>query len=214
MTSVSGLIRPAESDDELEEVFRLRAEVFFGENILHFGRSARLTDNLDRHPASLNLVVAAARHPSGGWPTPPRLNGDGAAEAEIAGAVRVTFPAPDVETTRSAYFDFTHFVRGAEERTASGSMLCVRPDYRRSRLGTTLTRSIMEVSRRQQMQYLCVAARPISVPFLQRLGWEAVAPEFDHPVELVPVVPMLVDLTADLVIDDPRRPLGQSFMLT
>ena len=61
MTTVSGVIRPAETDDELESVYRLRAEVFFGENILKSGHADRLTDELDRHPASINLVVAPGR---------------------------------------------------------------------------------------------------------------------------------------------------------
>ena len=98
--------------------------------------------------------------------------------------------------------DFARFVRGDEARTACGSMLCVRPEYRGSRLGTSLTRSIMVVGRRQSMRYLCVAARPISVPFLRRLGFVAVAPQFDHPIELVPVIPMVVDLTMTIATDE------------
>lgn len=213
MPTVSGVIRPAEGDDELEEVYRLRADVFFGERILKFGRADRLTDDLDLHPASINLVVAARQSGSDGrLESAPHALGRRPA-SDVVGAVRVTFPAPELETTRSAYFDFTPFVRGEEARTASGSMLCVRPDYRRSRLGTTLTRSIMELSRRQSMRYLCVAARPISVPFLRRLGWEAVAPEFDHPVELVPVIPMVVDLATTVTEPESDRPLGERFAL-
>ncbi len=213
MTTVTGVSRPAAGDQELEEVFRLRAEVFFGEDILRFGHADRLTDELDRHPATVNLVVAAGRL-SGDVRLEQSPNAWGASSTiDVVGAVRVTFPAPEVETTRSAYFDFAPFVRGDEARTASGSMLCVRPDYRRSKLGTTLTRSIMQISRRQSMRYLCVAARPISVPFLLRLGWQAVAPEFDHPVELVPVIPMIVDLTT-VTEPDHDRLLGERFALT
>lgn len=213
MATVSGVIRPAEGDEELEEVYRLRAEVFFGEGILQSGHAERLTDELDRHPASVNLVVAAGRlGVDGRFETAARAAGvDGG--TDVVGAVRVTLPAPELEITRSAYFDFTPFVRGDEARTASGSMLCVHPHYRRSRLGTTLTRSIMEVSRRHSMRYLCVAARPVSVPFLQRLGFQAVAPQFDHPVELVPVTPMVVDLTV-ATIGEPDRRLGERFALT
>lgn len=212
MTAVSGVIRPAENDDELEMVYRLRAEVFFGEDILKFGHADRLTDELDRHPASVNLVVAGRRGPdddrhssAGGVGTGPT--------SDVIGAVRVTFPAPELQTTRSAYFDFMPFVGSEAAGTASGSMLCVRPDFRRFRLGTTLTRSIMHVSRRRSMRYLCVAARPISVPFLERLGWEAVAPQFDHPVELVPVIPMMVDLTTT-VTASADGDLGEQFALT
>lgn len=213
MTAVSGVIRPAEGDEELEQVYRLRAEVFFGEDILKFGHADRLTDELDRHPASVNLIVAAGRlgRDARFEETP---GARGAAATDVVGAVRVTFPAPELETTRSAYFDFTPFVRGDEARTAAGSMLCVRPDYRRSRLGTTLTRSIMQVSRRRSMRYLCVAARPISVPFLRRLGWEAVAPQFDHPVELVPVIPMVVDLATSATESELDHLLGERFALT
>ncbi len=180
MEDFRGAIRPAGSDDELNAIYELRAKVFFGEDILKLGHSSRLTDELDEHPNVVNLIVVA--------------NGSGR-EAEVVGGVRLAFPAPDLIPARTPFFDFQDHIPGRSTKTACGSMLCIRSDYRRSRLASMLVRSGMFLSRERSMSYLCAAVRPRTVPFFNRHGWEQVAPQFDHPVELVPVTPMIIDLT-------------------
>lgn len=180
MPQFHGVIRPAVSAEELNSVYELRAKVFFGEDILKLGRSSRLTDDLDDHPNVLNLIVVSE---------PP-----GTCETEVVGGVRVAFPGTGLVPAHTPYFDFQHHVPGYELATACGSMLCIRPDFRRSRLASMLVRSAMYLSQERSMRYLCAAVRPRTVPFFTRLGWTTVAPQFDHPVEMVPVTPMIVDL--------------------
>lgn len=188
------VIRPATAAHELEALYRLRAEVFFGEDILKLGRSSQLTDELDEHPDVVNLI-AVAEEPADG-------------DVNIVGGVRLAYPSRGLDPSRTPYFDFHDHVPGFESETCCGSMLCVRSDSRGSQLASMLVRSAITISRWRDMRYLCAAVRPKTVPFFQRLGWEVVASQFDHPVELVPVTPMVLDLRGARHRVEPIEPVG------
>ncbi len=181
--------RPA-TQDELDRLFRLRAEVFFGEGVLKNGAQPILTDELDRSPAATNLIAI----------TP---------ENDIIGGVRLALPQGDWVPTNTAYFDFRPLLPDQGRTASCGSMLWVGPEHRRSRLATILTRSIVALSAISGMSHFCVAAHPQVAAFLTKEGWEIVADEFFHPVEQVPVVPLIIDL-ADRVCDAEFLAAGQT----
>lgn len=140
-----------------------------------------LTDSLDRSPSAVNLIAV----------TP---------EGEIIGGGRVAFPFDGSTPVDTPYFDFRPFLPDDGAKSASGSMLWVHREQRRSRLAAIIQRSVVALSASNGMSHLCVAAHPSLREFLVGEGWEVVADEFLHPVEMVPVVPLIIDL-ADRRVD-------------
>lgn len=175
MRDFQARIRPAATTDELEQLYKLRAQVFYGEDILRRSPTSSLRDELDDVASTVNLVVISSAQ-------------------EVVGGVRMTFPEGCLVPARTPYFDFVSMLPEAGRTTASGSMFCLRPEYRHTLLASLLARSAMYVGLRMGATHICASVRPMIVRFFLRLGWVEVASEFDHPVELVPVVPMIVDL--------------------
>lgn len=183
---VRATIRRPASDEELQRLYELRAQVFFGEGVLKQNGEPFLTDSLDRSPHAVNLVAV----------TP---------EDEIVGGARLAFPHDGWIPANTSYFDFRPVLPGQGATASCGSLLWVDRRYRRSRLAAIFARSVVALSAVNGMSHLCVAARPELREFLLAEGWEIVADEFLHPVEGVPVIPAIIDLVG--------RDVGAEFVL-
>ena len=104
-------IKTAETADELDDVYRLRHQVFAAEEGYFSDRDdERVLDGTDERPGTVCLV---------------------ALDAGVAvGTVRLTEPGPDGLPT-DRWFDFAPYLPGGA-RAAAGSMLCVARSHRES----------------------------------------------------------------------------------
>lgn len=165
-------IRRAETGDDLNQVFALRAETFIGEGVLDHGSSDLLFDEFDAYPETVNFVALK--------------------DGRVVGACRGSLPSP-FGMPADQYFDFRPHVPDAGRTTGSGSMLCVDSSHRDAFLGLSLVRFVMYWMQRQGATHACAPVRPEAAPIMKRMGWTQVGEVFDHAVERVPVVPMVVD---------------------
>lgn len=172
-------IRMAETAEQLRALFELRARVFVGEGVLAHGSVDALFDEFDALPTTANFIVLAGDRVIGGC------------RGTLASPVG--FPADD-------YYDFRPHLPDRGRTAASGSMLCVDPQHRDGALGISMVQMIMYWMRTRGVTHGCAPVRPEATPILSRMGWSQVGDEFEHPVEGVPVVPMIVDL-----VDAPDR---------
>ena len=93
---------------------------------------------------------------------------------------------------------------------ANGSMLCVAMRRRRSTAGIQLLSALYEDAILRGCTHITGAMRPQAAVLVERTGGGAVGPEFDHPVERVPVVPVVTPLAGDVApyVARLRRRLG------
>lgn len=188
--NLRAVVRRPASEKELQRLFRLRAQVFFGEGVLTRNARPVLTDELDHSPTAINLVAM----------TP---------EEDMIGGARVAFPTGDWVPTKTDYFDFRQLLPDEGRTTSCGSFLWVSRTHRRSRLATILIRSTVALSAVAGMSHYCAAARPEVAAFLEPEGWRIAANEFFHPIERVPVVPLIFDLS-NRIYDAEYATAGQS----
>ncbi len=174
---MSFTIRTPESASELATLFESRATVFFGENILHHPTEPSLSDEVDFYPSTINLIAVAD-------------------EGLLIGGVRLTLPTADYVPADSNFFDFRPYLPAANSPASYGSMLWVDVTQRTLRAGSNLVKIACKISELDHMEHLCAATRPKAAKFLSRLGFKQVAETFIHPIEMVPVVPMIRPLRA------------------
>lgn len=164
-------IKVAETATELDQLFRLRHDVFCREQrYMAEQHDGRLVDRFDAFPGIANIVALV----------------DGA----VVGGVRVVeagplgFPAQD-------YFDFSsHIPPGA--RLASGSMFAVLPRYRRDRLPLAITGMSYTWVARRGLTHVAAAVSPLSEQGFLASGFRACAPRYLHAASGLAVRPMLL----------------------
>lgn len=169
------MIRRATSAEDLRAAFALRRDVFIGEGIVRGSADELLFDVFDTVAESTVSVAVD--------------------DDRIIGTVRVTadselgFPSDD-------YFDFRRFLPDEGRTSVNGSMLCVAMGRRRSSAGLSLVAEVYAQGLRIGATHAFAAMRPQAVPLVAATGGVAVADEFVHPIEQVPVVPMVTELAA------------------
>jgi N-acyl-L-homoserine lactone synthetase len=169
-------VRWAETDAERLQLYRLRARIFFGEDILRGNRGAELFDIYDCYRSTRNVVAV-------------QIDTEGS--SRVVGGCRLTHPADGIGILDSPLYDFRPLVGPDGPTTALGSMLCVEPEARgRHDIGHRVIEFAVAHGLRPEITAICSAVRPGLVPFLTRLGWQVLEPEFLHPTERIPVVPM------------------------
>ncbi|MEM9200254.1 MAG: GNAT family N-acyltransferase [Actinomycetota bacterium] len=188
-------IRRATSAADLAGAFALRRDVFIGEGIVRGSGDDPLFDIFDT--VEENTVYIA-------------VEGN-----EIVGTVRLTNPSP-LGFPSDELFDFEpHLPAGSV--ASNGSMFCVDAARRRSSAGAQLLGALGMGAIEAGATHLVGALRPQAVSLVERTGGYAVGPEFHHPVEQVPVVPMIcrlvddvspyiADLRAAVAVDDRTNP--------
>lgn len=170
------LIKVADTAAELDQLFRVRHDVFCREQ--HYmveQHDGRLVDRFDAFPGTANFVAMV--------------------EGEVVGGVRmldpgaVGFPAQD-------YFDFSgHIPAGA--RVASGSMFVVSRRMRRSHLPFALAGMGYHWLLLRGVTHVAIIASPVAEPSFLATGYRMLAPRHRHEASGLIVTPMLLAL-ADL----------------
>ena len=168
-------IRVSTDQQELEQLYRLRAKVFFGEKILNQGVAPTIIDERDSWPETRNLVV---------------VTDDG----EVVGGARVVFPSATKIPAKTKYFDFLPYLPDGGRKSATGGLLTLDPAYRSTSVGSMLVRTMIFTTALGGMDRLCGSARPVLTDHFSKLGFRVIAEQFDHPVERVPVVPVIADI--------------------
>ncbi len=168
-------VLPAEAPSDLMQAFSLRSKVFHGEGILACGVGDEpLIDVFDTLGTSRTFIA--------------RLD-----DGSVIGTLRATRHSPQ-GFPADQYFDFTPFLPDAGETAVSYSMLCVDPAHRSVQLAMGLLRMGFYWGIFHGAEHFIAPVRPEAAPLVTRLGARAVADTFDHPVEGVPVVPMVIDV--------------------
>ncbi len=168
-------VRLVQTDSELRQAFALRHRVFIGEGIVGTpSADGLLFDVFDSMP-STRIFVAVE-------------------DGEVVGTLRLTLPGEHPSPCDS-WFDWRSIA--SPKLTAAGSMLCTTPAHRNSGVGLELIAVLMAHAVQNGARYGIAAVRPDAAPVIQRMGMEPIAPTFTHPVEQVPVLPMLIDFSAN-----------------
>ena len=182
--SLKVTIRLAADDEEFREAFSLRHRTFIGEGILHHDSADELLfDVFDALPTSHVLVAVV--------------------DSAVVGTVRVTVPSDHRMPSDQYGVPDDAFPGGA--RVGSGSMLCVAPEFRRTTVARSLVKEGMNFQRSNGADHVVAPVRPQAVPLFRRLGWYQIGPDYNHPVELVPIVPMAVTLAGESTATEPDR---------
>lgn len=166
-------IKRATSAPELDQLFRVRHEVFCREQrYMPEQPDGRLADRFDAFPDTQNFVALV----------------DGA----VVGGVRIFdvgapgFPAQE-------YFDFTgHVPEGA--RLGSGGMLVVSPFFRHGHLPMALAGMAHYWCESKGLTHLAIIASPLSEKGFLAAGYRAVAPRFQHAGSGLIITPMVLAL--------------------
>lgn len=183
------VVRWAESDSERLQLYRLRARVFFGEDILHGDGEVELFDIYDCYRSTRNAVAIQAG-PNG--------------TDRVVGGCRITNPADGICVLDSPLYDFRPVVGHHGFTSALGSMLCVEPEARgRHEIGRRLVEFALVNGLGPEITAVCSAVRPGVVRFFKQLEWQVLEPEFMHPTEKVPVVPMWWRVPASAEVSSP-----------
>lgn len=176
-------IRPVEGEAELTQLCRLRARVYFGEKILNRNPSTVITDERDHWPETLNLVAVTD-------------------SSQVVGGVRIVFGSDNRVSAQTRYFDFRPHLDGGDPKAATGELFLLAPEYRSTAVGPMMLRTMLYLVALGEMDYFCVAARPVLMDHFSQFGFRAIGEPFDHPIERVPVVPAIVNLTEEVSITD------------
>lgn len=170
-------IRQAVTATDLDAALRLRHEVFVGEGILdHPHPDGRLLDVFDALGETVTFVAEAG--------------------GRVVGSMRGTrwsavgFPA-------DAFFDFRPHLPADARTACSLGMFCVEPCHRGVRMGMALVKMLYYWALANGCTHVMGPVRPEAAPLFERTGGHIVGEPFDHPVERVPVVPMVRELQCD-----------------
>ena len=157
----------------LNELFRVRHQVFVGGGYMAPTSDARLLSHHDALPTSIHLAALVDQH--------------------VVGGLRIDLPGP-VPAGADELFDFTAFMT-EPERTAAVSMVCVLPEHRGARgVNRSMWQMAAYVAALHGATYMRASANPERQNMFAELGFQALAPPFrDHNAGL-DVLPIMLDL--------------------
>src|SRR4051794_26036381 len=169
-------VREARTSAELDEVFRLRHQVFVNEErYMHQHADARIADRFDAYPTSTNIIALV--------------------DDQIVGSIRFMKRSPAGIST-DEFYDYTACIEPEPRDGASGMLVVARSCRATPRLVTSM----------MSMGYLWAATHGITRLFgtinperlaaFEATGYRQVAPQFHHPLRDLDVVPMTLDMTS------------------
>ena len=169
-------VREARTSAELDDVFRLRHQVFVDEeHYMQQHADARIADRFDAYPTSTNIIALV--------------------DDQIVGAIRFMKRSPAGIST-DEFYDYTACIEPEPRDGASGMLVVARSRRTTPRLVTSM----------MSMGYLWAAAHGITRLFgtinperlaaFRATGYRQVAPQFHHPVRDLDVIPMTLELTS------------------
>jgi N-acyl-L-homoserine lactone synthetase len=167
-------IRLARTTDELDQLFTLRHRIMIDdERYLPPRPDGRLADRFDAYPTTANVIALV--------------------DDRIVGAIRFMQRTP-AGTSADEYFDFAPFLPAQACAVAAG-MLVLEPAYRgTARLVFAMFGMGYHWAMQRGATHVLAPANPRRRTGCLRMGYRVVAPEFRHPSNDLPVVPMILDL--------------------
>ena len=139
----------------LNELFRVRHQVFVGGGYMAPTSDARLVSYHDALPTSIHLAALVDQH--------------------VVGGLRIDLPGP-VPAGADELFDFTAFMT-EPERTAAVSMVCVLPEHRGARgVNRSMWQMAAYVAALHGATYMRASANPERQNMFAELGFQALAP--------------------------------------
>ena len=174
-------IRLAETEQDIDQVFRVRHQVFCQEeDLIHANAADLVVDRFDAFPASKSFVS---------------LDEAG----RVVGSVRVTLDNA-IGLPAEEYFDFRSYVPEGS-RMMSISMFCVAKHHR----STTVARGLLLMcgyyAMANQMDYTCMPANPTIGNMICRIGGKPLLSDLKP----------LLGLVGTISSTTPYRPTNTSF---
>lgn len=168
-------IKAAETAEELDQLFRVRHEVYVEEGgYMPPNPDGRIYDRFDAYPSTKNLI---ALH-----------------ENQIVGGLRLT-ETTGVGLPAHEFFDFArHLPQVSSGKMGCISMYCAKREYQKAGVGVKLLRAGHDWAILQQWSYITNAANPEVLTFSMLIGYMPLASQLYDPNKSLPFVPIVLDL--------------------
>jgi N-acyl-L-homoserine lactone synthetase len=163
----------ARSSEDLDELFRVRHEVFCGGGYMLSRPDGRIIERFDAYPGAVNVVAKTA--------------------GRVIGGMRLDLPS-GCGVGADEYFDYSSAALPADT-TGGVSAICLLPEYRAvSGVHTTMWKMLMYTAASKGLTHLRGSANPECTHLYERLGWRVIAPELHHDESGLDVVPMTLEI--------------------
>lgn len=168
-------IKPAETVEELDELFRERYKVYVEEERQMAPRQdGRISDRFDTHPFMRNFIALDNRH--------------------IIGGVRFIEATAD-GTPADEFFDFSTYIPPGISKIGSGSMLFIERSYREI---PDLALSLMGVgfhwAYSREWSHIFGVVNPEAENFFLRAGFRSLASQLYDECKKLMFVPVILDM--------------------
>lgn len=168
-------IKLAETETELDQIFRLRHQVFAIEkHYMPITPDGRLYDRFDTFPKVGNIIAV-----TGGC---------------LVGGVRIV-QAEAALTPAQEYFDFFPYLPlGARTQVGSVGMFVIEPSYRKGKLFLSLMGMCHYWALLRGLTHLIAPLSPDAEPCVQRLGYKPLTPRYFDESKQLYVCPMMLEM--------------------
>lgn len=169
-------VREARSSAELDDVFRLRHQVFVDEEQYMEPRpDGRIADRFDAYPTSTNIVAVA--------------------DERIVGSIRFMERSPAGVST-DEFFDFTGHVEPGVRDGSSGMLVVARKFRSIPRLVASMNAMGFFWAASRGLTHLLGTVNPERLGSFEHTGYRQVAPQFHHEHRNLDVVPMVLEMSS------------------
>jgi len=170
------VIKIAKTTQEIDHVFGLRYNVMVEEEkYLPKNNDARLYDLFDALPSTINYIAYVGEVP--------------------VGTIRFT-KWSCVGMPSEKYFDFERHLPHYDQRVFSGSMLCIKKEYRKiQHLAKFLVWMGVIFAKKDGLTHLLAPINPVAKSLFLRMGFVVIDTSSITSEEGLPVVPMVLDIT-------------------
>lgn len=169
-------IRYANQPDEMDEIFRVRHDVFVKEGAYMSARpDSRIYDRFDAFCTSRHIVA---------------IYGD-----KIVGSTRLTQNSP-VGTSADEFFNFKDYLPDDPRLAGASSMTCIRKEYQRSRLGFYLFCFAWETARRSGWASIYGVINPEIKAWILKMGCIQLDQEHVDSVTGLNFIPVVLEVRA------------------
>ena len=169
-------VREARTSAELDNVFRLRHQVFVDEeHYMQQHADARIADRFDAYPTSTNIIALV--------------------DDQIVGSIRFMKRSPAGIST-DEFYDYGACIEPEPRDGASGMLVVARSCRATPRLVTSLMSMGYLWAASQGITRLFGTINPERLAAFQATGYRQVAPQFHHSLRDLDVIPMTLEMAS------------------